>query len=109
MVETGAFRRDLYYRLRVFAIQLPPLRQRREDVPLLIEHFVARFNRAHGTAFTIPGPAALRPLLEHAWPGNVRELENALESLLVLANARGVELDAVLGRHPAALAGWGVD
>src|SRR3989454_5044972 len=89
MVETGAFRRDLYYRLRVFAIQLPALRQRREDVPLLIEHFVARFNRAHGTAFTIPGPAALRPLLEHTWPGNVRELENVVESLLVLANARG--------------------
>jgi len=109
MVETGAFRRDLYYRLRVFAIQLPPLRQRREDVALLIEHFVARFNRAHGTAFAVPGATALRPLLEHAWPGNVRELENVVESLLVLASARGVDLDAVLGRPQAAAAGFVVD
>ena len=76
---------------------------------MLIEHFVARFNRAHGTSFVIPGAAALRPLLEHAWPGNVRELENVLESLLVLASARDVGLDAVLGRRPAAVAGLFVD
>jgi len=92
MVEAGEFRRDLFYRLRVFAIHLPPLRQRREDLPLLIEHFVGRFNRRHGSGFVVPPPAALRPLLEHPWPGNVRELENALESLLILASASGREL-----------------
>src|SRR5438477_7679637 len=107
MVEAGTFRRDLFYRLRVFAIHLPPLRQRREDVPLLIEHFVSRFNRAHGTTFTVPGPTALKPLLEHAWPGNVRELENVLESLLVLAQAGGVGLTEVIGRRQTGAAAFG--
>jgi len=109
MVEVGTFRRDLYYRLRVFAIHLPPLRQRREDLPLLIEHFVARFNRAHGTGFALPPAGALRPLLEHAWPGNVRELENVLESLLVLAGAQGTELADLLARRQAPAAGLVVD
>ncbi len=106
MVEEGTFRRDLYYRLRVLAIHLPPLRQRREDLPLLIEHFIARFNRAQGTALVSPPLAALRPLLEHAWPGNVRELENALEALLIHATASGEHLGAVLHRRgPAAFTG----
>ncbi len=109
MVEAGTFRRDLYYRLHVFAIHLPPLRQRREDLPLLIEHFVARFNRAHGTGFVLPPAGALRPLLEHAWPGNVRELENVLESLLVLAGAQGTELADLLARRQAPAAGLVVD
>src|SRR5581483_8746886 len=59
----------------------------------------ARFNRQHGTSFTVPPPAALRPLLEHTWPGNVRELENSLESLLTLASASGVPLAALLDRQ----------
>src|SRR5438067_11051578 len=109
MVEAGQFRRDLYYRLRVFAITLPPLRQRREDLPPLIEHFIARFNRAHGTTFALPPAGALRALLEHPWPGNVRELENVLESLLVLAGAEGVELAELLARRQAPAAGLMVD
>ena len=109
MVEAGQFRRDLYYRLRVFAITLPPLRQRRDDLPALIEHFVARFNRAQGTTFALPPPGALRPLLEHPWPGNVRELENVLESLLVLAGAEGVELAELLARRQTPAAGLMVD
>jgi transcriptional regulator with PAS, ATPase and Fis domain len=99
MVEAGTFRRDLYYRLRVLAIQVPPLRQRREDLPALIEHFVRRHNAAHGTTFAVPAPALLRPLLEHAWPGNVRELENTIESLLILAAASGADLPDVLARR----------
>src|SRR5439155_703250 len=109
MVEAGQFRRDLYYRLRVFAITLPPLRQRRDDLPALIEHFIARFNRAQGTTFALPPPGTLRPLLEHPWPGNVRELENVLESLLVLAGAEGVELAELLARRQAPAAGLMVD
>jgi len=101
MVEDGRFRRDLYYRLRVLAIALPPLRERRGDVPLLVAHFVAAFNRRHGTHFTPPAPASLRALSEHAWPGNVRELENVLEALCIQAQARGVALDAVLREHGA--------
>jgi DNA-binding NtrC family response regulator len=99
MVEAGAFRQDLYYRLRVLTIALPPLRQRRGDLPLLIAHFVARFNDAQGTALDPPSAAALRPLLEHAWPGNVRELENTLESLCILARASGGTLDELLRRQ----------
>jgi len=106
MVEAGEFRRDLYYRLRVFTIVLPPLRQRRDDVPLLIEHFLRRFNRTHGTTFAMPAAAAMRPLLEHSWPGNVRELENALESLLILASASGEDLGRVLARRDAPGAGF---
>jgi two-component system response regulator AtoC len=109
MVEAGEFRRDLYYRLRVLGIQLPPLRQRREDLPLLIEHFIGRFNRAHGTRFLSPSPAALRPLLEHPWPGNVRELENVLESLLILASANGADPAELLGRRDVPAAGLVVD
>jgi DNA-binding NtrC family response regulator len=100
MVEAGEFRRDLYYRLRVLAIPLPALRERREDIPRLVTHFVQRFNRQHGTRFTTPAPHLLRPMLEHAWPGNVRELENLLESLLTLAAARGIDLGrAFAERH----------
>jgi two-component system response regulator HydG len=109
MVEAGEFRRDLYYRLRVLAIRLPALRERREDVPILIEHFVRRFNRTHGTAFATPPALVLRPLLEHAWPGNVRELENVLESLLVLAKAAGRDVGDLLRERHAPGAGLVVD
>ncbi|TMB15522.1 MAG: sigma-54-dependent Fis family transcriptional regulator [Deltaproteobacteria bacterium] len=109
MVEAGEFRRDLYYRLRVITIRLPPLRLRREDLPQLVEHFVARFNRAHGTTFAPPSPTALRSLTAHTWPGNVRELENALEALLVFAGATGAGLDDVLSRQTAAPTGLVLD
>ena len=90
--RAGAFRRDLFYRLRVLTIQLPPLRERGSDLPLLVAHFVAAFNRRHGTRFVVPPTSQLRPLLDHPWPGNVRELENTLESLLILASADGNDL-----------------
>jgi DNA-binding NtrC family response regulator len=99
MVENGSFRRDLFYRLRVLVIRLPPLRERRDDILPLTEHFVTRFNHRHGTGFTVPSPARCRPLLEHAWPGNVRELENLLESLLVTAQATERDLAYVLEHH----------
>jgi transcriptional regulator with PAS, ATPase and Fis domain len=106
MVDHGEFRRDLYYRLRVLTVTLPPLRERREDVPLLVRHFVTRFNGRHGTAFVAPAGAVLRTLLEHHWPGNVRELENAIESLLVLASASNTDLAEILraqGGSPGSL------
>jgi two-component system NtrC family response regulator len=106
MVDRGEFRRDLYYRLRVLTVALPPLRERREDVPLLVRHFVTRFNGRHGTTFAAPAGAVLRPLLEHHWPGNVRELENAIESLLVLASASDSDLAELLraqGASPGSL------
>jgi DNA-binding NtrC family response regulator len=109
MVESGAFRRDLYYRLRVLTIQLPPLRERGADLPLLVAHFVASFNRRHGTRFVVPPAAQLRPLLDHPWPGNVRELENTLESLLILAAADGDDLATVVRRAPALDGGFWPD
>jgi DNA-binding NtrC family response regulator len=109
MVESGAFRRDLYYRLRVLTIQLPPLRERGSDLPLLVAHFVAAFNRRHGTRFVVPPTSQLRPLLDHPWPGNVRELENTLESLLILATADGNDLATVVRRAPALDGGFWPD
>ena len=104
MVESSRFRMDLYYRLDVVRIEIPPLRERIEDVPLLVQHFLARHRRS-GHALEIADDA-LDLLMSHDWPGNVRELENAIESALALA--RGPRLraaDLLVGRRrrPAAV------
>jgi two-component system nitrogen regulation response regulator NtrX len=86
-VRNGGFRQDLYHRVFVFPISLPPLRERREDIPALVEHFAARISEANGwrpRAFTA---GALEALESYAWPGNIRELRNAVERLLLLADA----------------------
>jgi len=82
-VHQGRFRDDLYYRLNVIEIRIPPLRERREDIPLLAEHFVERIAHELGRDITGVAPAALKLLLGYDWPGNVRELENALERAIV--------------------------
>ena len=82
----GRFRQDLYFRLAVFAIALPPLRERREDVPLLVAHFVEKFNAETGKRVRGVSPGALALLQSHSWPGNVRELRNALERAMILAD-----------------------
>ena len=85
-VEEGKFRQDLYYRLRVIEIALPPLRERTEDVPLLVEHFLKKLEHERGRTFSVT-PQALSVLVSYAWPGNVRELENALEAAVALTRA----------------------
>jgi DNA-binding NtrC family response regulator len=85
-VEQGKFRQDLYYRLRVIEIALPPLRERTEDVPLLVEHFLKKLEHERGRTFSVT-PQALSVLVSYAWPGNVRELENALEAAVALTRA----------------------
>jgi two-component system response regulator AtoC len=85
-VKAGRFREDLYYRLNVLALTLPPLRARREDIPLLIDHFVERYNARLGTKISGLEPAAAKLLYEYSWPGNVRELENTIERAMVLAD-----------------------
>ncbi len=85
-VKAGRFREDLFYRINVLAIHVPPLRSRREDVNLLIEHFIARNNVRLGTRVRGVSPEARKLLLEYAWPGNVRELENTIERAMVLAD-----------------------
>jgi DNA-binding NtrC family response regulator len=89
-VEEGKFRQDLYYRLRVIEIDIPPLRDRSEDIPLLVEHFLKKLAGERKTVFSV-SPQALSTLLNYAWPGNVRELEHALESAVAL-NRTGVIL-----------------
>jgi Nif-specific regulatory protein len=86
LVEAGEFREDLYYRLNVLPIVLPPLRERREDIPALAQHFLRRFADQHKTSIPELTAAVVTALQAHDWPGNVRELENTLERLIVLSD-----------------------
>jgi Nif-specific regulatory protein len=94
MVRAGTFREDLYYRLNVVPIWLPPLRDRDGDIPLLIEHFLAKFNRENGRRIRL-GRDLHGLMLRYHWPGNVRELQNCLERLVVLAEADAVSLESI--------------
>jgi DNA-binding NtrC family response regulator len=85
LIEEGKFRPDLYYRLNVFHIDLPPVRNRREDIPLLVDHFVRKFSSEMNKKITRVAPAAMNALQQYNWPGNVRELENAVERAMVVA------------------------
>jgi two-component system response regulator HydG len=111
-VKEGKFREDLWFRLRVVPVRLPPLRERREDIPLLVEHFVQKHALRLGRpALPIDG-AALRALLDHRWPGNIRELEHAVERGLLLAQGGTVtlaDLPPELSATPAAEAAAGGD
>ena len=91
LVRKGTFRQDLFYRIHVVRLELPPLRERREDIPLLVEHFVTRFNRLKGKALTGVNPEALSLLVAHDYPGNVRELENLIERAFVLCPEGRIE------------------
>jgi PAS domain S-box-containing protein len=92
LVKEGKFREDLFYRVHVVRLELPPLRERREDIPLLADHFIARLNRLKGRDIAGLSDAALARLMEHDFPGNVRELENILEHALVLCRGGLIEL-----------------
>jgi two-component system, NtrC family, response regulator AtoC len=91
-VEEGLFREDLYYRLHVVHIVIPPLRERTEDIPLLLEHFLDRFNRKFAKNTAGLEPAALKAVLGYHWPGNVRELENAMERAMILSEGDELQL-----------------
>jgi PAS domain S-box-containing protein len=91
-VREGQFREDLYYRLKVFPIQLPPLSARREDIPILADHFIERIRQKTGKRVAGLTPAALRVFMDHHWPGNVRELENAIEHAFVLCNSGEIDV-----------------
>ncbi|MGQ9632533.1 MAG: sigma-54-dependent transcriptional regulator [bacterium] len=85
MIQEGTFREDLYYRLNVIPIYVPPLRERKEDIPILVDHFLKRFNKENGKDVRI-SPEIMDMLVSYSWPGNVRELENCIERLVVLCN-----------------------
>ena len=99
-VASGRFREDLFYRLDVFRVRVPPLRERREDVPLLVDHFIARFRDALGKPIRTITDDALDRMVDHAWPGNVRELENVIERAMILADSDRI----TLGDLPEAIA-----
>jgi transcriptional regulator with GAF, ATPase, and Fis domain len=88
MVTEGTFQEDLFYRLSVIPIAIPPLRERREDIPALVEHFVQKHTQRTGKTIDLVAPEALTALQAYDWPGNVRELENTIERAVVLATTR---------------------
>ena len=87
LVEQGTFREDLFYRLNVISVQLPPLRERKEDIPLLVDHFLKKFSQENNKAFGPVSPEIMRLLVQYHWPGNVRELENVVERAVVLSTS----------------------
>jgi two-component system nitrogen regulation response regulator NtrX len=89
-IQNGKFREDLFYRLNVVPIHLPPLRARRDDVPLLVEHFVARFSAEHGRPRRVVTPEAMERLSAYGWPGNIRELKNLIERLLIMTDGETI-------------------
>jgi DNA-binding NtrC family response regulator len=93
LVREGRFREDLFYRLNVITIELPPLRQRREDIPLLVQFFLKRYAEENDRPARRVTPEALRPLMSYAWPGNVRELENVIERAVVLSSGSEITID----------------
>jgi transcriptional regulator with PAS, ATPase and Fis domain len=93
MIGQGTFREDLFYRLNVIHIVVPPLRNRREDIPALVEHFLARFTAQNHSSITGVSAAAMKALMEYSWPGNVRELENVIERMVVTVQRNLIEVE----------------
>jgi two-component system response regulator HydG len=106
MLVAGHFREDLYYRLNVVRVELPPLRERREDIPLLVDHFIARYRQENNRDIDGISGAALELLASYNWPGNVRELEHVIERAVVLAEKRVISVSdlppSITGHRPAA-------
>jgi transcriptional regulator with GAF, ATPase, and Fis domain len=93
MIKQGTFREDLFYRLNVIHIVVPPLRDRREDIPVLAHQFLTQFSAASRSGITSVSPEAMKALTEYSWPGNVRELENVIERLVVTVSGPTIELE----------------
>ncbi len=93
MIKKGEFREDLYYRLNVVPVELPPLRNRKEDIPLLVEKFIGKFNITHNRSIQGIEPEALSLLFAYDWPGNIRELENVIENCFILCKAGNIAIN----------------
>jgi two-component system response regulator PilR (NtrC family) len=101
MVKARRFREDLYYRLNVIPLRVPPLRERRQDIPILADHFLRRFLREMGKSIAAISEGAMKLLIEYDWPGNVRELENVIERAVVLETTTEVQPERLILRLPA--------
>jgi DNA-binding NtrC family response regulator len=95
MMEDGRFREDLFYRLHVINVQLPPLRDRKDDIPLLVQHFLEKYGEENHKSGLELAPEALDVMMAYDWPGNVRELENVIERAVVLSSGRGIGADLI--------------
>ncbi len=98
--QQGKFRDDLFFRLNVFPIQVPPLRERRQDIMDLVSHFLRHFSRRMGKAVNEVDPATQKLLMDYPWPGNVRELENMIERGMIVTNGPTLELDPAWLKQP---------
>ena len=105
LIEDGKFRSDLFYRLNVFRIELPPLRERREDIPLLVNHFVRKFSLSMNKRIAQVSSTAMNQLQQQAWPGNIRELENAVERAMVVAQEPALRDQDFMLKQPAVVNG----
>jgi transcriptional regulator with PAS, ATPase and Fis domain len=92
MVREGVFREDLYHRLNVVELRLPPLRERKEDIPTLIGYFIQKYNREMGRSVQGVGPGVLEALKVYHWPGNIRQLRNAIERAMLFADGDALEI-----------------
>lgn len=92
-IKKGKFRLDLYYRLNIVTINVPPLRERKEDLPLLVEHFIAKYNKRLAMNVTSVSQSAMRYLMDYPWPGNVRDLENAIQSAMILVQGDTIRVE----------------
>jgi two-component system response regulator GlrR len=95
LIKEGVFREDLYYRLDVVSLRIPPLRERAEDIPLLVEHFLHKYAAEYGKAIQGLSDDAMTALLQYPWPGNVRELENRLQNMILMAPGPVIDLETV--------------
>ena len=110
LVEKGLFRKDLFYRINVVRFRLPPLRERKEDIPLLVDHFIQRFNTRYGKSICCVSNEVMAELMNYAFPGNIRELENVIEHSFVLSQGQVIEkkdLPDMFHGHEAAGGGTG--
>jgi len=94
-VAANTFREDLYYRLNVLPVHIPPLRERKEDIPLLVRHFVEKYNKIHSLCIKTPGPSVLKHLMDYSWPGNIRELENIIERAMILSSGDSPDIQEI--------------
>jgi transcriptional regulator with PAS, ATPase and Fis domain len=92
-ISAGSFRRDLYYRLNVFPIEIPALRERKQDIPLLVEYFIDRYARKAGERITTVDKKTLRLLESYPWPGNIRELQNVIERSIIVCETENFSVD----------------